>query len=62
MKTLVIIILVAVGLYWLLDHYAPLPFNHEQFGLYSHSVHRIIGILFIISSGLVAWRWKPKKS
>ncbi len=36
MKTLVIVILVLFGLYWLFDHAAPMPLNHEQFGLYEH--------------------------
>jgi hypothetical protein len=34
-KNTTIIVLVLLGLYWLVDHYAPLPLNHELFGLYA---------------------------
>jgi type IV secretory pathway VirB2 component (pilin) len=55
-----VIVLVIVGLYWLIAHTAPLPFNHEQFGLYQHNIHRIIGVVFLIVAGLVWWKWKDK--
>ncbi|TSC88224.1 MAG: Uncharacterized protein G01um10145_933, partial [Microgenomates group bacterium Gr01-1014_5] len=29
---LTVVVLVILGLYWLIDHSAPLPLNHEQFG------------------------------
>lgn len=60
MKILTIILLIVIGLYWLVDHTYPLPFNHEQFGLYNHSVHRAIGVAFFIIAGIVFWKWKPK--
>ncbi len=54
LKTLVIIVLVILGFYWLIDHAAPLPLNHEQFGLYNHAIHRIIGIVLFIGAGIVS--------
>ncbi len=54
-KPIAVIVLVIIGLYWLINHTAPLPFNHEQFGLYYHNIHRIIGIAFLIAAGFV-WR------
>lgn len=62
MKMLIIIILVVMGFYWLIGHTSPFPLNHEQFGFYEHSLHRIIGVVFLIIAGLVVWLWKPKKS
>ena len=46
-KVLIIALLVLLGFYWLLDHSAPLPLNHDSFGLYNHDIHRIIGVVFI---------------
>lgn len=60
MKVVVVILLVLLGVYWLFDHTAPLPLNHEQFGLYNHSVHRIIGIVALVIAAVVAWKWHPK--
>ncbi|MBI4080940.1 MAG: hypothetical protein HY430_04180 [Candidatus Levybacteria bacterium] len=59
-KQIVVVLLVLVGLYWLIDHTAPLPFNHEQFGLYQHGIHRIIGVVFFAAAGLAWWKWKEK--
>ena len=56
-----VIVLVIIGLYWLIDHTAPLPFNHEQLGLYQHNIHQIIGIVFLIVAGFVWWKWKEKQ-
>jgi hypothetical protein len=58
MKALVVILLVIIGLYWLIDHAAPLPLNHESFGLYNHTIHRIIGVVFFVAAGIVWWKWK----
>jgi hypothetical protein len=58
MKTLIIIVLVLLGLYWLVVHGAPFPFSHESFGLYNHTVHRIIGVVLLVIAALVAWKWK----
>ncbi len=62
MKMLVIVVLVVLGLYWLFDHTDPLPLNHEQFGLYEHTIHRIMGVAFLIAAGIVGWNWKAQKS
>ena len=60
-KTIItVIVLVIIGLYWLVDHTAPLPLNHEQFGLYLHNIHGIIGVAFLVAAGLVWWKWKEK--
>ncbi len=57
-KWLVVFVLLLLGIYWLFDHTAPMPLNHEQFGLYNHDIHRMIGIVFFLSAGLVWWKWK----
>lgn len=59
-RIIIIIVLVIVGLYWLIDHTASLPLNHEQFGLYSHNIHRIIGVAFLVAAWLIWWKWKEK--
>jgi hypothetical protein len=57
MKNIIVIVLVVLGLYWLLDHTGPF-LSHESFGLYAHSIHRIIGVVLLIVAALVAWKWK----
>lgn len=59
MKMSVILLLVILGIYWLADHYAPLPFNHESLGLYQHDIHRGMGVVLLILAGLVWWKWNP---
>jgi len=61
MKMLIVILLIIFGLYWLFDHTAPLPLNHEQFGLYQHNLHRILGVVLLVAAALVGWVWKGKK-
>jgi hypothetical protein len=61
MKNLIIIVLVLLGIYWLFDHYAPLPLSHESFGLYQHSIHRIIGVVLLVLAAFFTWKWKFKK-
>lgn len=61
MKKLVIIVLVILAVYWLIDHHAPLPLNHDSFGLYNHTVHRTIGVVLLVIAGAVGWMWKPKQ-
>ena len=61
MKTTLIILLIIVGLYWLVDHAAPMPLNHESFGLYEHTIHRVIGLVFLVAAGFFTWKWKFKK-
>lgn len=60
MKTSVVILLILLGLYWLFDHYRPLPLNHESFGLYQHNLHRIAGVAFLIAAVAVGFFWKRK--
>ncbi len=62
MKLLVITFLILLGIYWLVDHASPLPLNHEAFGLYNHTIHRIMGLVFFAIAAMVAWKWHPKKS
>ncbi|HEX3095836.1 MAG TPA: hypothetical protein VHQ20_01815 [Patescibacteria group bacterium] len=62
MKNAIIIALVLLGLYWLLDHHAPLPLNHDSLGLYNHEVHRIIGVVCLVAAGVCAYLWKFKKA
>ena len=61
-KVLIIALLVLLGFYWLLDHSAPLPLNHDSFGLYNHDIHRIIGVVLFVIAGVVAWKWKGIKA
>lgn len=60
MKIAVVSILVLLGLYWLLAHTAPWPLSHEQFGLYQHTLHRILGVIFLVVAGVVWFKWQPK--
>lgn len=60
MKKTIVIILVLLGIYWLFDHHAPLPLNHDSLGLYAHNIHRIIGIILIVVAAFVAALWKRK--
>lgn len=62
MKLGVVIVLVLMGIYWLVDHYPPMPLSHESFGLYNHMVHRLLGVAFFIAAAVVYWKWHPKKS
>jgi hypothetical protein len=61
MKNIIIFILVLIGLYWLFDHFAPLPLNHESLGLYNHGIHRIIGVVFLVVAAIFVWKWNFKK-
>jgi hypothetical protein len=60
MKNTIIIVLVLLGLYWLVDHVAPLPLNHESLGLYNHMIHRIIGVVLLVLAAFFTWKWKFK--
>lgn len=60
MKIFVVVLLIIAGLYWLIAHTDPFPFNHESFGLYYHTIHQIMGIVFLIAAGFVWWKWKAK--
>lgn len=61
-KNIVVAVLVVLAVYWLFDHAAPLPLSHEQFGLYQHNIHRLMGVIFLVIAALVWWKWQPKKS
>ncbi len=58
MKNTIIIVLVLLGLYWLFDHFAPMPLNHESLGLYAHNIHRTLGVIFLALAAFFAWKWK----
>lgn len=60
MKNIIIIVLILLGLYWLFAHAALFPFSHESFGLYEHTIHRIIGVVVLVIGVVLAWRWKVK--
>jgi hypothetical protein len=62
MKNTILIILVVLGLYWLLDHHAPMPLSHDSLGLYAHNIHRIIGVVFLLVAAFFTWKWKFRKS
>ena len=61
MKNIIVVLLVVIGFYWLFDHYAPLPLNHESFHLYNHSIHRVTGVILLVVAGILAWKLPPKK-
>ncbi len=60
MKTLVSIVLLLLGVYWLLDHHAPLPLNHDSLGLHNHTIHEIIGVVLLGIGIFFSWRWNRK--
>ena len=61
MKQIVVILIIA-GLYFLLDHKYPLPFNHEEIGLgTNHIVHSIFGIVLFVVAGFVWWKGRSKR-
>jgi hypothetical protein len=62
MKNLIIAALVVLGLYWLFDHYAPWPLNHESLGLFYHTAHRIVGVVCLALAVFFTWFWKFKRS
>jgi len=60
-KQIIVIILALLGLYLLLVHQAPLPFNHEEIGLgTNHPVHGAIGIILLVGAGFL-WHKNRKK-
>lgn len=62
MKQLIIIVLILVGFYFLIDHRAPLPLNHEAIGLgTNHIVHSVFGIILFIAAAYLWWRNKGNK-
>jgi hypothetical protein len=61
MKDLIISVLILLGLYWLFDHHAPWPLSHDSLGLYYHTAHRIVGVVFLGLAVFFTWFWKLKK-
>lgn len=52
-----ILVLVVAGVYMLVFHSPPLPWNHEEIGLGTfHLAHDAIGIVLLASAGFVWWR------
>jgi hypothetical protein len=62
MKKLLIIVLLILGIYMLFFHYAPFPLNHEQFGLYNHTIHMAIGVILLSAAGFLWWKGRRKNS
>jgi predicted transporter len=60
-RNIIITILVLLGLYWLVGHADPFPLNHESFGLYEHTIHRIVGVVLLAAAVFLTWKWKFKK-
>lgn len=58
MKIILVLLLVLLGIYWLFAHTVPFPLNHEQFGLFEHDLHRVIGVICLVIAGGV---WLKKK-
>lgn len=62
-KQILVVILLILGLYFLVDHVAPLPLNHEAIGLgTNHMAHRIFGLVLLLAAGYIWWKGKKKKS
>ena len=57
-KSIGVVLLALLGLYFMFFHTAPFPFNHEAIGLPPyHTVHTIFGVALLIAAGFV---WKKK--
>ncbi len=57
-KSFAVVVLAVVGLYFLLFHTEPFPFNHEAIGLPPfHAVHAVFGLVLLAVSGYL-WRKK----
>lgn len=58
-----IVLLVSVGVYFLLFHVAPFPFNHEAIGLPPyHVLHALFGIVLLASAGYLWKKGGSKKN
>ena len=45
------------GIYFLIFHQDPLPFNHEAIGLGTvHALHDVIGLVLLGIAAVVVWR------
>ena len=57
-KSVSVMLLVLLGVYFALFHTAPFPFNHEAIGLPPfHTVHAIFGVVLLVAA---AYIWKKK--
>ncbi len=58
-RTIAIVGLALVGVYFLIFHTAPLPFNHDSIGLPPfHVVHAVFGIILL---AVAAYLWRKGK-
>ena len=57
-KTVSVVALVVLGIYFLVFHTAPFPLSHEAIGLPPfHTVHAIFGAILLVGAYVV---WKKK--
>lgn len=57
-KAMQVIFLMLLGLYFIIFHTAPFPFNHEAIGLPPlHTVHTIFGVA-LLAAALYIWKKK----
>ena len=57
-KTVKVMVLGVLGVYFVFFHTAPYPLNHEAIGLPPlHTVHTIFGVVLLLG---VAYIWKKK--
>lgn len=58
-KSIVTVVIGLVGVYFLIFHTDPLPFNHDSIGLPPfHVVHAIFGIILL---AVAAYLWRKSK-
>lgn len=60
-KTITIVILAILGVYFLVAHYPSFPLSHESIGLPNHTIHRIIGIVLLAGTGYLWWKGNNTK-
>lgn len=59
-KSIAVIVLGLVGIYFLIFHSEPLPFSHDAIGLPPfHIVHAIFGIILL---GAAVYLWRKNKN
>lgn len=65
-RRIVLVVLVAFGLYFLIFHKAPLPGNHEAIGLGGlgdlHFLHDVIGIALLAAAGFLWYSARRRAS
>ncbi len=61
-KQIIVVVVALLGLYMLLMHQPPLPFNHEEIGLgTNHLAHGVIGIILLVGAGFLWHKSRKKK-